>query len=198
MSKYLIVGLGNIGSEYHETRHNVGFMIADDLAKQKEVSFEVSRYASVARTKHKGRQIIIIKPSTYMNLSGKAVRYWLEAEKIPMENMMVLYDDIDLDPGIIRIKPKGGGGSHNGINDIIDVLQTQNFVRLRFGIGKNYPRGLQSAYVLSSFDDDEIELIRQQVEEAGKAILSFTTVGLNRTMNSFNKKEIKEEKDVQN
>ncbi|MDD2346074.1 MAG: aminoacyl-tRNA hydrolase [Candidatus Izemoplasmatales bacterium] len=190
MKKFLIIGLGNIGSEYHETRHNIGFMIVDALVATKNGTFASDRYASVSTLRHKGRQIILIKPSTYMNLSGKSVRYWLERENIPIENMLVIYDDIDLEPGTIRIKPKGGGGSHNGINHIIEILGTQNFARLRFGIGKNYSQGQQVNYVLEKFDSDESELIKQQIEIAGKAILSFATGGLGNTMNAFNKKEI--------
>ncbi|MDD4575607.1 MAG: aminoacyl-tRNA hydrolase [Bacteroidales bacterium] len=190
MKKFLIIGLGNIGSEYHETRHNIGFMIVDALVATKNGTFASDRYASVSTLRHKGRQIILIKPSTYMNLSGKAARYWLEKENIPIENMLVVYDDIDLEPGMIRIKPKGGGGSHNGINHIIEILGTQNFARLRFGIGKNYSQGQQVNYVLEKFDSDESELIKQQIEIAGKAILSFATGGLGNTMNAFNKKEI--------
>lgn len=190
MKKFLIIGLGNIGAEYHETRHNVGFMIADALVEAKKNTFTSERYASVSTVRHKGRQIILIKPSTYMNLSGKAARYWLEKENIPIVNMLVVYDDIDLEPGMIRIKPKGGGGSHNGINHIIEILGTQNFARLRFGIGKNYSQGQQVNYVLEKFDSDESELIKQQIEIAGKAILSFATGGLGNTMNAFNKKEI--------
>lgn len=190
MKKFLIIALGNIGAEYHETRHNVGFMIADALVEAKKNTFTSERYASVSTVRHKGRQIILIKPSTYMNLSGKAARYWLEKENIPIVNMLVVYDDIDLEPGMIRIKPKGGGGSHNGINHIIEILGTQNFARLRFGIGKNYSQGQQVNYVLEKFDSDESELIKQQIEIAGKAILSFATGGLGNTMNAFNKKEI--------
>ncbi|MDY0216692.1 MAG: aminoacyl-tRNA hydrolase [Bacteroidales bacterium] len=188
MKKFLIIALGNIGAEYHETRHNVGFMIADALVETKKSTFTSERYASVSTVRHKGRQIILIKPSTYMNLSGKAARYWLEKENIPIENMLVVYDDIDLEPGMIRIKPKGGGGSHNGINHIIEILGTQNFARLRFGIGKNYAQGQQVNYVLEKFDSGEIERIKQQIEIAGKAILSFATGGLGNTMTAFNKK----------
>ncbi len=190
MKKFLIVGLGNIGTEYHETRHNIGFMVVDALAQTKESTFISDRYASVSIVRHKGRQIILIKPSTYMNLSGKAVRYWLEKENIPIENMLVVFDDIDLDAGVIRIKPKGGGGSHNGINHIIEILDTQNFARLRFGIGKNYSQGQQVEYVLGKFDKEEIKTIENQIELAGKAILSFATGGIGNTMNAFNKKTI--------
>lgn len=192
MKKYLAVGLGNIGFEYHETRHNVGFMVVDALAQSKESTFVSDRYASACTIRHKGRQIILVKPSTYMNLSGKAVRYWLEKENIPIENLLVIFDDIDLDPGTIRIKPKGGGGSHNGINHIIEVLGTQNFARLRFGIGKNYSQGQQVNYVLGKFDPEETSLINQQIEFAGKAILSFATGGIAHTMNAFNKKRIED------
>lgn len=188
MKKFLIVGLGNIGSEYHETRHNVGFMILDALAKKFDISFTIDRLASIASISYKGRQLLMIKPSTFMNLSGKAVRYWMEKENIPIENMLVLYDDIDLEVGSIRIKPKGGGGTHNGINDIIEILDNQNFARLRFGIGKNYSQGHQIDYVLGKFNLEELELINSQIEVAGKAIFSFATAGIGLTMTTFNQK----------
>ncbi len=188
MKKYLIIGLGNIGAEYHETRHNIGFMIIDAFAAKFNVAFSVDRLASVSQVKYKGRQIVLVKPSTYMNLSGKAVRYWMEKENVPLENMMVVFDDIDLDVGVIRIKPKGGGGTHNGINDIIEILGNQDFARLRFGIGKNYTQGHQVDYVLSKFDENEIQLIKKQIEITEKAILSFATAGIGQTMTSYNQK----------
>lgn len=193
MKKYLIIGLGNIGAEYHETRHNIGFMILDAFAIKHNATFSIDRLASVSEVKYKGRQIILIKPSTYMNLSGKAVRYWIEKENIPLENILVVFDDIDLDVGVIRIKPKGGGGTHNGINDIIEILNTQNFARLRFGIGKNYSQGHQVDYVLGRFDENEKILIKKQIEVAQEAILSYTTSGIGQTMTAFNQKNISDD-----
>ncbi len=193
MKKYLIIGLGNIGAEYHETRHNIGFMIVDALATKHNATFSIDRLASVSEVKYKGRQIILIKPSTYMNLSGKAVRYWIEKENIPLENILVVFDDIDLDVGVIRIKPKGGGGTHNGINDIIEILNTQNFARLRFGIGKNYSQGKQVDYVLGRFSENELILVKKQIELAEKAILSFATAGIGQTMTTYNQKTISDD-----
>ena len=193
MKKYLIVGLGNIGAEYHETRHNIGFMIIDAFARTCNATFSIDRLANVSEIKYKGRQLILIKPTTYMNLSGKAVRYWLEKENIPLENLLVVFDDIDLDVGLIRIKPKGGGGSHNGINDIIDILGTQNFARLRFGIGKNYTQGHQVDYVLGKFNESELPLVNRQIDVAEKAILSFATAGIGQTMTTYNQKTISDE-----
>lgn len=193
MKKYLIVGLGNIGAEYHETRHNIGFMIIDAFARTFNATFSIDRLANVSEIKYKGRQLILIKPTTYMNLSGKAVRYWLEKENIPLENLLVVFDDIDLDVGLIRIKPKGGGGSHNGINDIIDILGTQNFARLRFGIGKNYTQGHQVDYVLGKFNESELPLVNRQIDVAEKAILSFATAGIGQTMTTYNQKTISDE-----
>lgn len=198
MKKYLIIGLGNIGGEYHETRHNVGFMILDALAQRFEIPFAVDRLASTATIRHKGRHLLLIKPSTYMNLSGKAVRYWMEKENIPIENILVLFDDIDLDVGAIRIKPKGGGGTHNGINDIIDVLNSQNFARLRFGIGKNYSQGHQVDYVLSLFNNEEYPFVVSRLKTAGDAILSFVTAGIGLTMTTYNQKNTEGDSSLKN
>ena len=186
--KYLIVGLGNIGAEYEKTRHNIGFMVLDAYAKSENVSFSVDRYGSVAKTKYKGRIFILLKPSTYMNLSGKAFKYWLQKEDIPIENSLVIVDDLDLDLGVIRMKPKGGGGSHNGLNHIIETIGNEEFPRLRFGIGKNFQIGRQVDYVLGEFSDEEKEIINPKIEETIKIIKSFSTIGIERTMTMFNKK----------
>lgn len=186
--KYLIAGLGNIGDDYTNTRHNIGFMVADALAADASVVFTPDRYAAVTRLKVKGRTFVVIKPSTYMNLSGKAIRYWLQKEEIPIENLLVISDDIDLPLGAFRIKPKGGGGSHNGINDIIEQLGTQDFPRFRIGIGNDYARGFQVDFVLGRFTREEEELLAPRMKLAVQAVKSFGLAGLNLTMTSFNKK----------
>ncbi len=186
--KYLIVGLGNIGSEYEKTRHNIGFMVVDAFAKVSEVSFTTARYGDIAQTRHKGRTLILLKPSTYMNLSGKAVQYWMQKENIPIENVLVIVDDIDLGVGILRLKSKGGGGSHNGLNHIIEVLGTESYPRLRFGIGKNYSIGRQVDYVLGEFTKEDLDLINPKIVESITIIKSLVTAGIERTMNLFNKR----------
>lgn len=186
--KYLIVGLGNIGAEYEKTRHNIGFMVVDAFAKSIGAPFTTARYGDVAQTRHKGRTLILLKPSTYMNLSGKAVQYWMQKENIPLENVLVIVDDIDLGVGVLRLKSKGGGGSHNGLNHIIEILGTEGYPRLRFGIGKNYSVGRQVDYVLGEFTSEDLELINPKIEEAASIIKSLVTSGIERTMNFFNKK----------
>lgn len=146
--KYLIVGLGNIGDEYANTRHNIGFIVVDALAQATSARFSIGRHASVAETRIKNKELILLKPTTYMNLSGKAVKYWLDKEKIPLENLLVITDDVDLDLGVLRMRSKGSGGSHNGLNHIIETLITTDWARLRFGIGKDYAKGFQVDYVL--------------------------------------------------
>ncbi|MCD6179560.1 MAG: aminoacyl-tRNA hydrolase [Bacteroidales bacterium] len=186
--KYLIVGLGNIGAEYKHTRHNIGFDIVDALANEKEEKFEADRLAAVARIKHKGRIFVLIKPSTYMNLSGKAVNYWLQTEKINIENLLIVTDDIALEPGSLRMRSKGGHGGHNGLENIIEHLGTQNFTRLRFGIGNDYRRGRQADFVLSQWKSEEKEMLNERIEQATQMVLSFGTAGVARTMNLFNNK----------
>ena len=171
--KYLIVGLGNIGAEYAETRHNIGFKVADALAAEAGAVFATGRYGSVAEFRHKGRTFVLLKPSTYMNLSGKAVSYWLKAEKIPQENLLVVVDDIALPFGAIRIRAKGSDGGHNG---------------LRFGIGGDFPKGFQVDYVLGEWTPDERAALPGRIGTAAEAVLSFGTAGLERTMNGFNSK----------
>lgn len=186
--KYLIAGLGNIGEKYAGTRHNAGFDIVDLLAARREVPFESGRYAWHAAMRVKGRMLQLIKPTTFMNLSGKAVRYWLEREKVPLENLLVIVDDLALPPGELRLKKKGGPGSHNGLEDIINTLGSQEFARLRFGIGDQYLRGYQSSFVLGKWSEEELPHITEQMEIAADMVISFVTNGPDRTMNIFNKK----------
>jgi peptidyl-tRNA hydrolase, PTH1 family len=186
--KYLIAGLGNIGSEYQDTRHNIGFTILDVLAGASNIAFEDKRYGSIAQYKFKGRIFILLKPSTYMNRSGLAINYWLDKEKIPVENMLVLSDDIALPFGTIRIRPKGGDGGHNGLSNIIQVLGTSNFARVRFGIGNNFYSGQQVDYVLSKWSEEEQKVISEKANTCIEIIKSFGTIGLELTMSAFNKK----------
>lgn len=186
---YLIVGLGNPGPEYANTRHNVGFLVADALAKKADATFTTDRYADVARLRYRGKNLIIIKPNTYMNLSGKAVRYWSEKENISPENLMIVYDDLDLPLGTIRLRPKGSGGTHNGLNHIIELLRTENFPRLRIGIGSDFPRGTQVDYVLGIWTREEEQVMLKVIPNAAEAILMWINIGIQRTMNHFNKKQ---------
>jgi PTH1 family peptidyl-tRNA hydrolase len=188
MKKFLIVGLGNMGEKYQDTRHNIGFTIVDALAKDRDVVFETRKLGDLTRFNHKGRTFILLKPNTYMNLSGKAVNYWLKIEKIPMENLLVLTDDLNLPFGTIRIKGKGSSGGHNGLTSINEVLQTQNYARFRFGIGNDYPKGRQVEHVLGRWNDEELEKLPERLEKSGKAVVSFAMAGLNNTMNTFNGK----------
>ena len=188
MSKFLIVGLGNIGEEYAETRHNIGFKIADELASGAAVKFSTERYADVAELKYKGKHLILIKPSTYMNLSGKAVNYWLQAEKIGIENMMVLVDELALPFGKIRIGPKGSDGGHNGLKSIQETLNTNNYPRLRFGIANEFNKGGQVDYVLGKWNENELKTLHDRIKIAADSVKAFTFIGLSRCMNEFNNK----------
>ena len=185
--KYLIVGLGNIGAEYAETRHNIGFKVLDALAASDAV-FTPERYGAIARLKYKGRTLILLKPSTYMNLSGKAVAYWVKQEKIPMENLLVVTDDLALPYGTIRIRGKGSDGGHNGLKSINALLGTTEYARMRIGIGNDFARGAQVDYVLSEWTHEEKEAMPERLAAAGEAIKSFATIGLERTMNLHNRK----------
>jgi len=178
--------LGNIGSEYSNTRHNVGFLVLDALAKASNIAFTDTRYGFVAQLKHKGRTFVLLKPSTYVNLSGKAVNYWLQKENIPLENLLVVVDDIALPLGAIRLRPRGSDGGHNGLKNINEVLGTQDYARLRFGIGNDFSRGRQVDYVLGEWTDEELKVLPERVALAGEAVLAFGTVGLDRAMNLFN------------
>ena len=186
--KYLIVGLGNIGAEYADTRHNIGFRVLDALAEASNVSFTAGRYGSTATLRHRGRTVILLNPSTYMNLSGKAVRYWLEQEKIPIENLLVISDDIALPFGELRMRKKGSAGGHNGLKNIAEMLGREDWARMRFGIGGDFARGGQVDYVLGHWTADEQAAMAERLKVFGDAALSFVAVGPDLTMNAFNKK----------
>jgi len=188
MKKFLIVGLGNIGPKYANTRHNIGFKILDFIAKKESLVFESNKLGDVTSFKLKGRTFILLKPSTYMNLSGKAVRYWLEKEKIPLENLLVLTDDLNLPFGMFRIKSKGSDGGHNGLKDIQLVLNTTKYNRFRFGINDTFSQGKQVNYVLGEWTHEEDKLLPERLEKAAEAIKSFGLAGLPITMNTFNGK----------
>ncbi len=186
--KYLIVGLGNIGAEYRNTRHNIGFRVLDALAEKAAVSFATDRYGAVSELRHRGHIVTLLKPSTYMNLSGKAVRYWLETTKTPIENLLVIVDDIALPFGTLRMRMKGSDGGHNGLKNINELLGTDAYSRIRFGIGGDFPRGFQVDYVLGEWTSDEEQLMPEKLKTFVEAILSFVSVGAQRTMNTYNKK----------
>ncbi|HOG05205.1 MAG: aminoacyl-tRNA hydrolase [Paludibacter sp.] len=185
--KYLIVGLGNIGPDYQDTRHNIGFTILDALARVSNVVFEDKRYGFVARIKLKGRTLILLKPSTFMNLSGNAVRYWMRKEKIENENLLVVVDDIALPFGTLRLKPQGSDAGHNGLKSIQDLIGTE-YPRLRFGIASNFPRGCQVEYVLGKFEEEEQLLLPERIDKAIEMIKSFCLAGIQLTMTQFNNK----------
>jgi PTH1 family peptidyl-tRNA hydrolase len=189
MNKFLIAGLGNPGPEYKYTRHNVGFLVAERLAEDLGADFRSSRYAETARAKFRGKQVWIIKPQTYMNLSGKAIRYWLQAEKIPLENLLVITDDLHLPLGRIRLRGKGSHGGHNGLKNIIEVLQTENFPRLRIGIGKDFSPGEQVDYVLGRWTLEEMEKLPGILDRSVEAVKTFMHSGLSQAMTGFNKKD---------
>ena len=188
MKKFLIVGLGNIGDTYVNTRHNIGFQVLDALAKDQEVSFETEKLGDITRFRHKGKLFILLKPSTYMNLSGKSVKYWMNQEKISLENLCIVTDDVHIDFGAIRIKIKGSAGGHNGLKDIQDKLNTQQYNRFRFGVGGNYARGRQADFVLGSWTKEEESQLIERIPIATKAIIAFGTDGINNTMNNYNGK----------
>jgi len=188
MSKFLIVGLGNIGDEYAETRHNIGFKIVDFLAQDNGVKFTSGRYADVAEMKYKGKQLFLIKPTTYMNLSGKALNYWLQAEKISLENTLVLVDELALPFGKIRIGPKGSDGGHNGLKNIQEVLNTNQYARLRFGISNEFNKGAQINYVLGKWNEEELKTLNDRIKIAADAVKAFAFMGLQRCMNTYNTK----------
>lgn len=188
MKKYLIVGLGNIGAEYVNTRHNIGFKVLDYLAKKESLDFQTVKLGSLAEYKFKGRTFLLLKPNTYMNLSGKAVQYWMEKEKIPLENIFVITDDLNLSFGTIRIKPKGSDGGHNGLKNINLILNTNQYARFRFGISDEFKKGKQVDYVLGEWNATENEALPERLETASEVIKSFGTAGLENTMTSFNGK----------
>lgn len=188
MKKYLIVGLGNIGAEYINTRHNIGFKVIDFLAKKEGLLFETVKLGSLVEYKFKGRTFLLLKPNTYMNLSGKAVKYWLDKENIPLENLLVITDDLNLSFGTIRIKPKGSDGGHNGLKNINLILNTNQYTRFRFGISDEFKKGQQVDYVLGEWNDFENSKLSERLEMASEIIKSFGTAGLENTMNTFNGK----------
>lgn len=187
-NKYLIVGLGNIGAEYDRTRHNAGFLIVDDLAHDLGLYFSSERYGAVAKGRIKNKQVVLLKPNTYMNLSGNAVRYWAQAEDIALSNILVLVDDLALPFGTLRLKGQGSAGGHNGLKNIEQLLGTNKYARLRFGIGNDFPKGGQIDFVLERFDPGEMEKMPEVLHTATETIKSFVLSGLERTMNFFNTK----------
>jgi len=188
MSKFLIAGLGNIGEEYENTRHNIGFKVLDTLAKENDLKFKSDRLAAVAEYKFKGRTLILIKPSTYMNLSGKAINYWMQAEKIPKENLLVITDDLALPFGTLRMKTKGSDGGHNGLTSIQETLNSTEYPRLRFGVGNEFSKGKQVDHVLGKWNAEEEKLIGPRIAQAIEMIKGFSTIGIQLTMTNFNKK----------
>ena len=193
--KYLIVGLGNPGEEYEQTRHNIGYMALYRFVKTineenpaNSCSFSIDRHAYVAQTKVKGRSLVLVKPTTFMNLSGKAVKYWLDKEKIPVENMLIIVDDLALDLGAIRLRMGGSDGGHNGLKDIIASLGHNKFNRLRFGIGNNFARGRQIDFVLGKIEGEDWNVVDEKLNTCCDIIKSFVTIGMDRTMNLFNRK----------
>ena len=184
--KYLIAGLGNIGSEYELTRHNIGFLVLDRLADKHQLTFELSRHAEKAELKYKGRQLHLIKPTTYMNLSGKSVSYWLQELGIPKENLLVIVDDLALPFGTLRMRTQGSSAGHNGLKNLEEILGGQDYARLRFGIGDAFNKGHQRDYVLSNFSKKEFEELPLLMDKASEMILSFCTIGAARTMSLYN------------
>ncbi len=188
MKKFLIVGLGNIGSEYANTRHNIGFKVLDYIANQEGISFQSVKLGDLAELKIKGRTLLLLKPNTYMNLSGKAVNYWMEKEKIEKENLLVITDDLNLAFGTFRIKTKGSDGGHNGLKNIQLVLNSTEYPRFRFGISDAFKKGKQVDYVLGEWDDTEKETLKVRLELCAEIVKSFALAGLNTTMNLYNGK----------
>jgi PTH1 family peptidyl-tRNA hydrolase len=187
MDKYLIVGLGNIGPEYEMTRHNTGFMVLDAFAKASNTSFDDRRYGFVAETSLKGRKVILLKPSTFMNLSGNAVRYWLNHENIDQSRLLVVSDEVALPLGAFRLKANGSNGGHNGLGHIQQLIG-QDYARLRMGIGNDFPRGMQVDWVLGRYSEEELETLQPAIDTAVEIIRSFVLAGIDITMNQFNKK----------
>lgn len=186
--KYLIAGLGNIGDEYENTRHNIGFIAADAFVKAQKGIFQPGRLASVAHVSVKGRKFVVIKPTTFMNLSGKSLRYWIQREEIPLENVLVIVDDLALPLGTLRLRAKGSDGGHNGLISIIEDLQSTNFARLRIGIGNEFTKGYQVDYVLGRWSAEEEKVLIPRIDTTVEMIKSFALTGVERTMNYFNKK----------
>jgi len=188
VKKYLIAGLGNVGDKYAGTRHNIGFDVLDALAGASNISFSTQRYGDIANFKLKNKELVLLKPSTYMNLSGKAVNYWLQQEKIPLENLLVVVDEVALPFGAIRIKKKGSDGGHNGLKNIQQILGRSDYPRLRFGIGNDFPKGAQVNYVLGEWDEAQQKQLPERIELATEAIKTFVLAGANTAMNEYNGK----------
>ena len=188
MKKFLIVGLGNIGSEYDNTRHNIGFKILDSLASKENTTFENKKLGAISQFRFKGRTFILLKPSTYMNLSGKAVKYWMTKENIALENVLIICDDLNISFGTIRVKGKGSAGGHNGLKDINVQLNTQNYPRFRFGVGDEFSKGRQIDYVLGKWTPEEETKLVERLDKSCELIKSYGTAGLNNTMSDFNGK----------
>ena len=186
MKKFLIVGIGNIGNEYDGTRHNIGFQFLNCISKEFKENFSTVKHGQTCKFNLKGKSITLLKPSTYVNLSGKAVRYWLNKEKIDLENILVISDDLNLEFGRIRLKPKGSDGGHNGLKDITNSLNTSNYSRLRFGIGGNFPKGKQSEYVLSKWNKEEISKFIELESLFVEIVNSYVSQGIDKTMNKYN------------
>lgn len=184
--KFLITGLGNIGDEYAATRHNVGFQVIDHLASSMEATWKSVPLGSLAEAKHKGRTLILLKPNTYMNLSGKSVAYWMQREKIPIEKLLVIVDELQLDLGTIRLRGKGTDGGHNGLKDIQELLSTTEYARLRIGIGRNFPIGGQINYVLGKWSPEELKVLPDVLEAGAEAVKTFISIGLKRAMDRVN------------
>ena len=186
--KYLIVGLGNPGDKYLETRHNIGFKVVDQVAEQAKANFTTERLGDVAMAKFKGRTLVLLKPSTFMNFSGKALNYWMQQEKIPLDRVMIITDDLALPFGKLRLKGKGSDGGHNGLKDIIATMNTNKFARLRFGVGAEFAKGRQVDYVLGDWTNEERETLSDRIDVATEFVKSFATIGIERTMNQWNNK----------
>ena len=186
MKKFLVVGLGNIGEKYINTRHNIGFSILDQLAVEENFSFMEARLGAIANFRYKGKAVLCLKPSTYMNLSGKAVKYWMDHEKILLENVLVITDDINLPFGTLRLKGKGSDGGHNGLKDIQNTLQTTKYHRFRFGVGSDFSKGQQIDYVLGKWNNEEENALKERLEKSTELIRSFCFAGPKNTMNQFN------------
>jgi PTH1 family peptidyl-tRNA hydrolase len=186
MKKYLIAGLGNIGEQYADTRHNIGFSVLDRLSEERDCAFESERLGALGSYRLKGRKVFCLKPSTYMNRSGKAVKYWMEKENIPLENLLVVTDDLNLEFGMLRLKTKGSDGGHNGLKDIQEMLGTTSYARFRFGIGSEFGRGKQVDYVLSQWDQEQLKALPERLERSIALVESFVLAGPAITMNQYN------------
>lgn len=184
--KYLIVGIGNKGAEYENTRHNIGFKVAEKIAEKLDTSFHTANFGWIAEGKYKGRKVFVLKPDTYVNLSGNAVKFWMQKENIPIENILVISDDLALPFGTLRMKAKGSDAGHNGLKNIQSVLQSQNYPRLRFGISSDFEKGRQIDYVIGEWSDEEKEKLPERIEKFSEAALSFVFAGISNTMNAFN------------